>query len=389
MTASREALVAAVLAGFHTGFGGEPAALARAPGRVNLIGEHTDYSEGFCLPCAIDRETLVAWRPREDALVRVLACDQGGAIDSFRLDAGPLQATAAKPWANYVRGTLAAMQADGLVVGGADLVIAGNVPLGAGLSSSASLEMAVATAFEQRMGLSLAHGRKARLGQRAEHDFAGCQCGIMDQLVSAAGRSDHALLLDCRSLKTEAIPLPEDVAVLVLHSRVQRGLVDSEYNLRREQCQQAAAALGLGFLRDADTVALDRLAGLVPDTVRRRARHVVTENARTLLAAEALRDGDLTAAGVLMRASHASMRDDFDIVPPAVDQLAGLVNEALGGEGGARMTGGGFGGCVVALAPQAAVSAVRDAVLRHYRAPSGEPALVWHCRASAGAGALQ
>ena len=388
MTASREDLVDTVRAGFRRAFDGEPAALARAPGRVNLIGEHTDYSEGFCLPCAIDCETLVAWRPREDGLVRVLACDQGGAIDTFQLDAGPLQPTADQPWANYVRGTLAAMQADGLVVGGADLAIAGNVPLGAGLSSSASLEMAVATAFEQRMGLSLAAGRKARLGQRAEHDFAGCQCGIMDQLVSAAGRADHALLLDCRSLTTEAIPLPADVAVLVLHSRVQRGLVDSEYNLRREQCQQAAAALGLGFLRDADAAALDRLARLVPDTVLRRARHVVTENARTLLAAAALRNGKLTEAGVLMKASHASMRDDFDIVPPAVDQLAGLVNDVLGGAGGARMTGGGFGGCVVALVPQHAVASVRDAVLRHYHAPNGERALVWHCRASAGAGAL-
>ena len=388
MTEMRDALVATLRAGFRAGFGGEPAALARAPGRVNLIGEHTDYSEGFCLPCAIDRETLVAWRPREDGVVRVLACDQLAAIDTFRLDAGPLQPSAGQPWANYVRGTLAAMQAEGLVIGGADLAIAGNVPLGAGLSSSAALEMAVATAFEQRMGLQLAPAHKARLGQRAEHEFAGCQCGIMDQLVSAAGRADHAMLLDCRSLQTEAIPLPVDVAVLVLHSRVQRGLVDSEYNLRREQCQQAAAALGLDFLRDADAAALAQLAGRVPATVLRRARHVVTENARTLLAADALRSGDITAAGTLMRASHASMRDDFDIVPAAVDQLAGLVNGVLGGEGGARMTGGGFGGCVVALAPQHAVAAVRDAVRRHYRAPQGEPALVWHCRASDGAGVL-
>ena len=390
-TAEREALIATVRAGFRAGFGGEPTALARAPGRVNLIGEHTDYSEGFCLPCAIDFETLVAWRPRADGVVRVLACDQGGAMDSFRLDDGDITPTSEQPWANYVRGTLAAMLADGLTPGGADIAIAGNVPQGAGLSSSASLEMAVATAFEHGMGLQLAPGRKARLGQLAEHEFAGCMCGIMDQLASAAGEAGHALLLDCRSLQTETVPLPADVAVLVLHSRVQRGLVDSEYNLRRQQCQQAAAALGLTMLRDADIASVATLAGRVPDAVLRRARHVVTDNARTLQMAQALRANDLQQAGRLMRASHASMRDDFEIVPPAVDELAAIVNEVLaglGGEGGARMTGGGFGGCVVALARTASVEAVREAVMRRYRSPGGEPALFWQCRASAGAGLL-
>lgn len=388
MMDTRDALLDSVRSGFRATFGGEPAAVARAPGRVNLIGEHTDYSEGFCLPCAIDRETLVAWRPRDDGQVHVLACDQAGALDSFRLESGPLQPTTSQPWANYVRGTLAAMAADGLALAGADIAIAGNVPLGAGLSSSASLEVAVATAFQQRLGLALAADRKARYGQWAEHRFAGCQCGIMDQLASAAGKAGHALLLDCRSLQTQAIPLPAGVSVMVLHSRVQRGLVDSEYNQRREQCQQAAAALGLPMLRDADDAALNRLQARVSDTVFRRARHVVTENARTLQAAQALRQGDLARAGMLMRASHVSMRDDFDIVPAAVDQLAALVNEVVGSAGGARMTGGGFGGCVVALVPGSAASAVRDAVQRHYRAPNGEPALIWDCRASEGAGAL-
>jgi len=387
MTTEREQLIATVRQGFAARFGGEPAAIARAPGRVNLIGEHTDYSEGFCLPCAIDRETLVAWRPRDDGLVTTLACDQGGQVDRFNL-ADPIVPVSSHAWANYVRGTLAAMQADGIVLKGADLAIAGNVPLGAGLSSSAALETAVATALEQRLGVALEAGRKARFGQRAEHEFAGCQCGIMDQLTSAAGRAGHALLLDCRTLATQPIPLPGDVAVLVLHSRVQRGLVDSEYNLRREQCVQAAAALGLTMLRDADEAALQRLSGRVPELVWRRARHVVTENGRTLRAAEALRAGDLRGAGTLMRESHVSMRDDFDIVPPAVDELARLVNGVLAGEGGARMTGGGFGGCVVALARTGAVEAVREAVLRDYRAPSGEPALIWTCRASDGAGAL-
>jgi galactokinase len=386
-SAERENILATVREGFRTQFGGEPAAIARAPGRVNLIGEHTDYSEGFCLPCAIDRETLVAWRPREDGIVTALACDEGGAVDRFDL-AEPLVPRPDLLWANYVRGTLAALQADGIALKGADLAIAGNVPLGAGLSSSAALETAVATAFEQRLGLRLDAGRKARAGQRAEHEFAGCQCGIMDQLASAAGRAGHALLLDCRSLATQPIPMPDDVAVLVLHSRVKRGLVDSEYNLRRQQCTEAATALGLTMLRDADAAALERLKGRVSEVVYRRARHVVTENDRTLRAAEALRAGDLRGAGMLMRESHVSMRDDFDIVPPAVDELARIVNGVLDGEGGARMTGGGFGGCVVALLRTGAVAAVCEAVERDYRAPSGEPALIWTCRASDGAGAL-
>jgi galactokinase len=383
----RELLVATVTDGFRARFGGEPTGLARAPGRVNLIGEHTDYSEGFCLPCAIDRETLVAWRPRSDGIVRVLACDQGGAVDAFGID-GPIGTTPELPWANYVRGTLAALKADGFALKGADLAIAGNVPLGAGLSSSASLEIAVATAFEHLLGLQLRASHKARLAQRAEHEFAGCQCGIMDQLASAAGEAGHALLLDCRTLQTQAIPLPDDVAVLVMHSRVQRGLVDSEYNLRRAQCQQAAAALGVPMLRDASLDALPALVRKAPPEVVRRARHVISENQRTLQMAEALGVGDLRRAGTLMRLSHDSMRDDFEIVPPAVDQLAAIVNEVLDGAGGARMTGGGFGGCVVALAPTRRVEQVRDAVMRGYRAPGGEPALFWHCAASAGAGVL-
>jgi galactokinase len=210
----------------------------------------------------------------------------------------------------------------------------------------------------------------------------------MDQLASAAGEAGHALLLDCRTLQTQAIPLPDDVAVLVMHSRVQRGLVDSEYNLRRAQCQQAAAALGVPMLRDASLDALPALVRKAPPEVVRRARHVISENQRTLQMAEALGVGDLRRAGTLMRLSHDSMRDDFEIVPPAVDQLAAIVNEVLDGAGGARMTGGGFGGCVVALAPTRRVEQVRDAVMRGYRAPGGEPALFWHCAASAGAGVL-
>jgi galactokinase len=383
----RAQLLARALAGFSAHFGGEPRLLVRAPGRVNLIGEHTDYSDGFCLPCAIDRETLVVLRPRADAQVNVLACDEGGALDSLSI-AQPITRHESAGWANYVRGTLAALQAEGVALTGADVAIAGNVPLGAGLSSSAALEMAIATAFDAMACAGLDVRRRARAGQWAEHHFAGCQCGILDQLACAAGVAGHALLLDCRTQQTQAIPLPPDVCVLVIHSRVQRGLVDSEYNLRRQQCEQAAEQLGVPMLRDVDPALWQAKGHQLPPGLFRRARHVVTENQRTLDAAQALREGDLRRAGELMRASHASLRDDFDVVPPAVDQLAVLVNEVLGGQGGARLTGGGFGGCVVALLPTHQVQAVQDAVARGYRSPGGDAALVWACSASDGAGVL-
>ena len=358
----------------------------RAPGRVNLIGEHTDYSDGFCLPCAIDRETVVVLRPAAGDEIHVHACDEADANDHFRIDA-PIVPGALR-WANYVRGTLAALQSSGLRLRGAELAIAGNVPLGAGLSSSAALEVATATAFNELLSAGLSAQDMALAGQRAEHTFAGCQCGIMDQLVSAAGVAGHALLLDCRTLQAQAVALPRDTAVLVIHSRVQRGLVDSEYNLRRQQCQQAAAALGVPMLRDVTPALEGAIAGLGGDMAR-RARHVVSENRRTLQAVQALAAGDLAWMGELMRESHVSMRDDFDIVPPALDQLAGIVNRVLGKRGGARMTGGGFGGCVVALAPADALAAVTAAVAADYRSPDGQAARVWLCRASGGAGRLE
>jgi len=228
----------------------------------------------------------------------------------------------------------------------------------------------------------------ALIAQRAENRFVGCNCGIMDQLISARGEAGSALLIDCRSLQTRAVPLPADAAVMIVNSRVQRGLVDSEYNTRREQCEAAARHLGVAALRDASPATLtERGAGLHP-TALRRARHVVTENQRTLAAADALAAGDLRRMGELMAASHASMRDDFEITVPAIDRLVEILQRAIGSEGGARMTGGGFGGCVVALLPAALVPAARAAVEAHYRAPSGERGDVYVCRPAAGAGVI-
>ncbi len=381
-------------AAFARHFGGAATLHVRAPGRVNLIGEHTDYSDGFCLPCAIDRETLIALRPNGGSTVRVLACDEDGGEDTIALGQ-PIQrrTDSGAGWTDYVRGTLHALREAGLALQGADVAIAGDVPPGAGLSSSAALEMAVATAFEALAGATLGVPVKARAGQLAEHRFAGCECGILDQLASAGGVAGHALLLDCRSQQLQPIALPPGTAVLVVHSRVERGLVDSEYNLRRAQCQQAAQLLGVPMLRDVDDALWAAREAALPWDLRRRARHVVTENRRTLAAAQALRDGDLRRTGALMAASHRSMRDDFDIVPPAVDHLAALVHGALGGDGGARMTGGGFGGCVVALAPATLIDAVRRAVAGEggadgYRGPDGIAPEVWVCQASDGAGVL-
>jgi galactokinase len=372
-------------AAFRAAFGAEPALQVQAPGRVNLIGEHTDYNDGFVLPCAIDFGTCVAARPRDDDQVQIVAADCDGAIDRFCVGTAiPHHEHAA--WANYARGMVQMLAARGLALRGADLAVAGDVPQGAGLSSSASFEVAIGQAFKSLQGLALDPTELALTAQRAENEFVGCNCGIMDQLISARGQAGHALLIDCRSLDAEPGRLPPDLAVMIVHSRVKRGLVDSEYNTRRRQCEAAARHYGVPALRDVDLERLEAGAAGLDEVVYRRARHIVTENARTRAAAVALAEGDLVALGALMAASHASMRDDFEITVPAVDRLVEIMRQAIGPQGGARMTGGGFGGCVVGLLPRGRVDAVRAVVEAGYRAPGGEAPTVWVCRASAGAG---
>jgi galactokinase len=375
-------------AAFEQTWGQASALTVQAPGRVNLIGEHTDYNDGFVLPCAIDYATVIAAAPRADRQVRVVAADYGQALDQFSLDA-PITPRPDALWANYVRGMVQALLDDGWALQGAELAIAGDVPQGAGLSSSASLEVALGQAFKSLQGFTaLDPTRLAQLAQRAENRFIEVNCGIMDQLISARGRRGHALLIDCRSLEAEAVHLPDEVAVMIVHSRVKRGLVDSEYNTRRLQCEAAARHYGVTALRDVDEATLDaRAAGLDP-LVLRRARHIVTDSRRAQAAAEALRAGDLRTLGRLMADSHVSMRDDFEITTPAIDDLVHIAQEAIGPEGGARMTGGGFGGCIVAVLPRGKVDAVRAAIEAQYRAPSGEHATVWVSLAADGAGPL-
>ncbi|WP_295961052.1 galactokinase [Rhodoferax sp.] len=375
-------------AAFTQHFGHAPALHVRAPGRVNLIGEHTDYNDGFVLPCAIDFETRISIGPRSDRQVRVCACDYGDALDQFDLDA-PITPRPDAQWTNYVRGVVQVLRARGLHLGSMDMAIAGNVPQGAGLSSSASLEVAVGQAFKALHNLEqLTQADIALIAQKAENSFVGVNCGIMDQLISASGQADHALLIDCRSLSTQAVPVPAGLAVMIVHSHVQRGLVGSEYNTRRQQCEAAAAHYGVKALRDIDVARLERDAAGLDAVVLRRARHIVTENQRTLDAAQALADGGLLRLGQLMAASHDSMRDDFEITVPPIDHLVAILQAAIGPQGGARMTGGGFGGCVVALLPEALVPAARAAVAAQYRAPNGDAATVYVCHASAGVGVV-
>ncbi len=381
-------LISSLTAAFERNFQGAPDLLVQAPGRVNLIGEHTDYNDGFVLPCAIDFHTLVAARARSDRVVRVMALDCAGQLDEFSLDA-PIAPRQDAPWANYVRGVVQMLLAHGVAFDGADLALAGNVPQGAGLSSSASLEVAVGQGFKSLYRLDdLSPSDLALIGQRAENQFVGCNCGIMDQLISARGRQGHALLIDCRSLQVQAVPMPQDMAVMIIHSRIRRGLVESEYNTRRAQCEQAARHFGVAALRDLTLAQLQARAQGLDAVADRRAHHVVTENQRTLDAAAALAAHDMRGMGQLMAQSHQSMRDDFQITVPAIDALVEIAQKAIGSEGGARMTGGGFGGCVVALVPTSRVASVRAAIETQYRAPHGEPAQIHVCSPSAGAGVI-
>ncbi len=370
---------------FRKHFGAEPAYHFRAPGRVNLIGEHTDYNDGFVLPCAINYDTVIAAGHRADGQMSVVAADYREQASNFELKPDiPHDETA--PWSDYARGVAWGLIKRGYQLGGANLVIAGNVPRGAGLSSSASLEVAVGAAMSGLSELDLDGKTIALNGQQAENDFVGMKCGIMDQFISALGQKGHALLLDCRSLDYQAVPIPAGTAIIIANSNVKRGLVDSEYNTRRQECKAAAAHFGVPTLRDVSPDIFALREDELDETVAKRARHVITENARTKAAAAALAEGNLKQMGRLMAKSHISMREDFEITVPPIDALVEIAAGVIGQAGGVRMTGGGFGGCIVALAPQELVPEVEAAIAQQYPAASGLEATVYVCQASAGAG---
>lgn len=387
-----------ILTAYTERYGALPERLISAPGRVNLIGEHTDYNDGFVLPCAINFATYIAiGRPEHrvnanEEQVEALALDYGGEVAQISLCA-PIDLPRATPpvetrWFDYVQGVIEVLRARGLTLGSAQLVIAGDIPQGAGLSSSASLQVGIALAFNELFGLDLSENELALIAQRAENDYVGCQCGIMDQLASARGEASNATLIDCRDLSVKLIPVPVGLSVMIIHSGVQRGLVDSEYNTRREECEEAARVLDVKALRDANLIRLEGAREKLTDTVYRRARHVITENERTRLAARALERGDLETLGALMYASHDSLRDDYEVSVPPIDFLVDLLRAEIGSSGGARMTGGGFGGCVVALVPRKHVPELKSLIDERYPAQTGLSAQIFVCAPSDGARVL-
>lgn len=379
-----KALINKTAQAFEDQFGYKPDTIVQAPGRVNLIGEHTDYNDGFVLPCAINYETVISCHKRSDNLVRVIAVDYNNEQDQFLLNP-TIEKHPNYQWANYVRGVIQYIVKYSKDISGVDLAISGNVPQGAGLSSSASLEVAIGKMFQVLYDLPFDGKKIALIGQEAENKYVGCNCGIMDQLISALGQAQHALLIDCRSLEALPISIPKDLAVVIINSNIKRGLVDSEYNTRRKQCEAAAKALGVNALRDASLDDLLQLQSSLDPLVFKRAHHVITENERTLKAAYALANEDYPLLSKLMAESHNSMRDDFEITVPAIDYLVKIIQDVIGSEGGVRMTGGGFGGCVVALVPKNKVDEVKDVVSQNYHKKFNIKEDFYICQPSEGA----
>ena len=338
---------------FESVYGGAPEARAQAPGRVNLLGEHTDYNDGYVLPIAITQQTRVAMRRNGQALVSLHAAELGSTV-AFALGKLP-----AEHFASYVYGCLMLVQARGIAIAPLDIHVASEVPIGVGLSSSAALEVATLRCLRELLALPLDDVLIAQLGQRAEIDYAGVRVGIMDQMASSLAGTTRALLLDTRTLERRLVSLPAGSAVLVLDSGIPRTLAGSGYNQRRAECEQAAKALGVASLRDVQGV--EQLAAL-PELLLRRARHVVTENARVLAAVDSATP---EVFGALMNASHASLRDDYEVSVPPLDQLVALL-QAHPAVYGARLTGAGFGGACVALCRQETLQAVASAVLSDY-----------------------
>lgn len=372
------------VASFTVAFRRVPSVAAIAPGRVNIIGEHTDYNDGFVLPAALSVHTAVVGRARTEKQVRVVAADFGDADDFFALDAD-IVIVPGQSWKNHVRGMVAEMHGayPGLV--GCDLAIAGNIPKGSGLSSSASVAVGVGAAICELNDIRFDPVAIARLAQRSESNFVGTQCGIMDQLASSCGIADHGLMIDCRDLVLRPVPIPDDFALLIVQSGVVRQLSEGRYNERRRECAAAVEALSVSSLRDIGVGELASLPPIMSDMLRARVRHVVSENQRVVTAAKAFEGRDLAGLGLLMAESHRSLRDDFAVSHQAVDHLVAIAQRAIGSEGGARMTGGGFGGAVVAVCRRDKRDYVKAHIAATYRDPLGRPPQIMEEKASIGA----
>jgi galactokinase len=366
---------------------GRDARLYAAPGRVNLIGEHTDYNDGFVFPMAIDRETVVAGRERDDRRVRVhsLNFNESAEVD---LD---IEGEAQRGlWLDYVEGVARELEKRGARLHGADLVIASNVPVGAGLSSSAALEVSTGYALLSLSEVTIEGKELALAAQAAEHNYVGAKVGIMDQFIAVMGRQGHALLIDCRSLETKQIPLDtSEVVIAICDTRVKHELASSEYNKRRAECERGVEILkewlpGLRALRDVSVEDFEKYEEHLPDPVRSRCRHVVTENARTLRAAESLREGNMEEMGKLMYLSHESLRDDYEVSCKELDLMVEIASRVEGVKG-ARMTGGGFGGCTVNLVARASLDEFQEKVASEYKQATELEPFIYVVEASDGA----
>lgn len=361
--------------------------LFRAPGRVNLIGEHTDYNDGFVLPMAIDRETVVAAAPREDRCVRVLSLNANELVEFDLDEPGPVRRGL---WIDYVEGMARALDDRHGRLRGADCVLQSDVPEGSGLSSSAALEVSTGLALAVLSGLEISRTELALAGQRAEHQYVGTLNGIMDQFIAALGRAGHALFIDCRTLEADPVPIDLSSAVVVIcDSRVTHSLAGSQYNRRRSECEQGVALLrrvlpDIQALRDVSVLQFERHKDLLPDPIVRRCRHVVYENERTQDAVDALRTGAFDEMGRLMFASHASLRDEYDVSCRELDVLVEIAR-SVEGVLGARMTGGGFGGCTVNLVARGAVEVFRDRITHEYARETGHQPLIYISEAGEGA----
>jgi galactokinase len=362
----------------------------QAPGRVNLIGEHTDYNDGFVLPAAIPLTTKVGFRPRSDGR---LALYSENYTERITFELGDLPSKSHHHWSDYVVGVARKLQESGIRLAGADLLIVGNVPQGAGLSSSASLEVAICFALLEISGEKMTGANMAKLCQSAENDFVGARCGIMDQFVSVHGKRDHALLLDCRSLAYEQRPIPDNVRLAICNTMVRHALASGEYNERRRECEEGARFFAkkipaVGALRDVALDDLSKYGDGLPRMVRKRCQHVITEIARVGEAAEALRQKDTVRFGRLMRESHASLRDDFEVSCRELDIMVELASE-VPGVFGARMTGGGFGGCTINLVESDQVEAFESKVTEGYEKAVGIRPEVYVCTAADGVRVLE
>jgi galactokinase len=372
---------------FRERFGGDPAVVVRAPGRVNLIGEHTDYNDGYVLPVALNRDVLFAVRPRADQVVDLYSINfQASAPFTLdRLVPDPNQS-----WINYVRGVAQQLQREGLPLTGMEGVVEGNVPIASGLSSSAAMEVAALMAFQTLGGWELDGAKAALLCQRAEHEFLGVRVGIMDQFISRLGKRDHALFIDCRTLQYEAIPLnAQGYVLMVVDSRRSRELAASEYNVRRSQCEEAVTALRAGLpeiraLRDVTPAQLLQHNWRLETVTGRRARHVVSEDDRVLRAVAALREHRLADFGALMNESHESLRFDYEVSSRELDVLVGAARQ-VEGCAGARLTGAGFGGCTISMVREEAVAEFERHVTELYRRETGHEPIHYTCTAEDGA----